>query len=378
MEASPKSHRHSGSISRLSVAPAFVRLTLILVLAAPGAGPAVAQEESVRSTEAQPAVTFAQLSSELSGEGLSEERRFELTTRAADRAPTVADALAAVRTHREPLRGELRARSFALEGRILALRGDLAAAADAYAEAARSAPDAGAQAAYRLEQATLLLETGTVEAVRKIAVDVVATGRSAEVQRRAGLLIARADAAAGRLEAAWEQASRLSEAAHAPTVRPETLLFLHRVSRRLERGDSAARARRLLEELYPGSPEALMVAGSGVAELPRPSALLGFTAAAPDADAPDGAVPGADAADGTELTEKEHPEGVQVGSFRSVENARDMRRRLVDLGFGAEIVDSEDDVFHRVVIPVDRGTEPQRLLLTLKEEGVEGFLVFDE
>ena len=358
---------------------------LALALLSLGVGVAAAQEESGHGAEAQAAPSFSELRSALSGDGLAQEQRFELITRAADRAPTVADALAVVRSHRGPLRGHLRAQSFALEGRILALREDLAGGARAYAQAARAAPDAEARAAYRLEQATLLLETGDLGTAREIAVDVVASGRSAQIQRRAGLLTARADAAAGRLEAAFDQASRLSEAAHAPTVLPETLLFLHRVSRRLGRDEDAARAGRLLEELYPGSPEALMLAGEGVAGRPRPSALLGFTAAPPDSGRnaeptsdganPSGAGEPQSAGDGSA---GERPYGVQVGSFRSMDNARDMRVRLVDLGFGAEIVDSDDGAFHRVVIPVGADTEPQRLLLSLKEEGVEGFLVFDE
>ena len=69
---------------------------------------------------------------------------------------------------------------------------------------------------------------------------------------------------------------------------------------------------------------------------------------------------------------------MQVGSFKSMENARDMRREIASAGFSAEIVDAPDGEFHRVIIDVPEGSDPQRLLIRLKEEGFEGFLVFGE
>ncbi|MFP4011447.1 MAG: SPOR domain-containing protein, partial [Spirochaetaceae bacterium] len=70
--------------------------------------------------------------------------------------------------------------------------------------------------------------------------------------------------------------------------------------------------------------------------------------------------------------------GVQVGSFRGEDNARDMRREMERIGFDAEIRKGPDGRFHRVIIPVAEATEAQELLVRLKEQGFEGFLLFDE
>ncbi len=362
-------------------------LALLALLTTPLAP---AQEASDTGKRGGPTdADFSELQNQLAAGDLSEAERLELIRNAVDRAPTVSAALEAISTQLDRLSGMRRAEAVAATAELHALRGDLESAADAYAEAARSAkagasdPGHAASARYRVEEAAIRLEMGDVDSAARLADAAVGAARDPEVQRRAALLQARALFAAGDTDAAFDLARTLSEAEHAPTLQPATLLFLYRLSLRLERDDEAERARRLLSELYPDSPEMMLVSGgSGVSEFPRPSAFLGPDALTPPAgaagtgDAGDGSSAGAAAADDARSAEGE-PRGVQVGSFKSMENARDMRREISSAGFTAEIVDAPGGEFHRVIIAVPEGTDPQRLLIRLKEEGFEGFLVFD-
>jgi tetratricopeptide (TPR) repeat protein len=364
---------------RTARACAFAALLLVsgLPVAAQDAGGV-----SERSPRGGDAPTFEELRSRLSAGTLTDARRLELLEEAADRAPTVAVAVELIRAQQEALAGRFRAEAIAAEAELHALRGDLAGAAETYAAAAGAAADAedtGGAAVYRLEEASLRLELGEAETAARLAERVIETARSADVQRRAALLVGRADAAAGRLEEAFRRVRALSEAEHAPTVQPETLLFLHRMSRRLDREAEAERAERLLSRLYPASPELMLVRGeAGVAELPRPSTLLGFEAAGAEEAQSTAATDGGPGTTESEPSGGEEPQGVQVGSFRSTENARDMQRQIGAAGFSAEIRDSADGGYHRVVIPVDGAPQAERLILRLKEQGFEGFLVFGE
>jgi cell division septation protein DedD len=347
-------------------------------------------ERSGRSGQTESArADFSELQNRLAAEDLSEAERLELMNAAVDRAPTVSAALDVLSTHRDRLSGARRAAAVAAAAELHALRGDLESAADAYAEAAGQAEMGQAEmgqaaaARYRLEEATIRLEMGDVASAARIAQGVVGAARDPHIQRRAALLQARARSAAGDTEAAFDLTRTLSEAEHAPTLQPATLLFLYRLARRLERDGEAERARRLLSELYPDSPEMMLVSGgSTVSGFPGPSAFLGADALASPADATDTAEAPADPADAAPADDGGssggEPRGVQVGSFKSMENARDMRREMSSAGFTADIVDAPGGEFHRVIIAVPEGSDPQRLLIRLKEEGFEGFLVFDE
>jgi cell division septation protein DedD len=353
-----------------------------------GTGRPTDAERSGRPEQRESARTdFPELQNRLAAEDLSEAERLELMKTAADRAPTVSAALDVLSTHLDRLSGPRRAAAVAAAAELHALRGDLESAADSYAEAAGIAAIGEAAAArYRLEEATIRLEMGEVDSASRLAEGVVGDSRDPRIQRRAALLQARARSAAGDTEAAFDLTRTLSEAEHAPTLKPATLLFLYRLARRLERAGEAERARRLLSELYPDSPEMMLVSGgSEVSGFPGPSAFLGADALTPPADATDSAEAGSAVANATGAASAAdgagsggEPRGVQVGSFKSMENARDMRREMSSAGFTAEIVDAPGSEFHRVIIAVPEGSDPQRLLIRLKEEGFEGFLVFDE
>jgi hypothetical protein len=314
---------------------------------------------------------------------LQPRTRLNLIRAASERAPTVSDALEAIRAHREPLGGDQLAEAHALEADFLALSANLQAAADAYAEAARLSSGATALS-YLLEEAQLRFETGENEKAAQLAERLIAEARDPAVQRRAALLTARAAAAEGDLDRALRTVRLLSQAEHRPTLQPETLLFLARLAARLENETETARARALLQKLYPESPEAMLAAErrETVRELPRPSALLGLEASLPARAEPESpedpeADPTADAVTSSQEGGTEDvPTGVQVGSFRDPENAGDMQREAVRLGLEAKVFDSSEGSFHRVIIPVEDREAARRIILELKENGFEGFLVF--
>ncbi|MFW5826560.1 MAG: SPOR domain-containing protein [Alkalispirochaeta sp.] len=73
--------------------------------------------------------------------------------------------------------------------------------------------------------------------------------------------------------------------------------------------------------------------------------------------------------------------GIQTGSFRDRENAQYMARDIRELDFPAEVqeVQVNNDTFFRVIVPLEDATpeSAQETVVRLKEEGVEGFLIFE-
>lgn len=388
--------------------PAWIYLlALLLVLPAP----ALVATETTNAENAEDGTNDSQLEElleRLESEDLPQEERFSLTEQVSERASTVREALDVIDAQSSKLTGVHRAHAYGLKGDLLSLVADLERAADAYADAAstaeKTADRRGKRAAwgYRLEEARLRLEIGDNESAAELGRTLVASAEDPAVQRQAALVEARATAAMGRPEEAFERARQLAEAGHTPTLRPETLLFLQRSARRLGNTEAEARAKELLQELYPDSPEALMTKDSGtVREFPRPSAYLGFGGLVPtsrpagaspvdapttEATAQTAGEPGSEQTDSAPgdatapagPAETQGPTGIQVGSFSNPENAEDMRSEIDRAGFDARIADSPEGEFHRVIIPVGEPSEAQQTILELKEKGFEGFLVFEE
>lgn len=71
---------------------------------------------------------------------------------------------------------------------------------------------------------------------------------------------------------------------------------------------------------------------------------------------------------------------IQTGLFRYRDNAEEMQRKLDRLGFDSEIAEKqmEGDGFFSVLIRNIPMKDTQEMILSLKEEGFEGFLVFTE
>jgi hypothetical protein len=83
----------------------------------------------------------------------------------------------------------------------------------------------------------------------------------------------------------------------------------------------------------------------------------------------------------TDPSQRSSVAGIQTGSFRDRENAQYMARDIRALEFSAEVreVEINNETFFRVIVPLpDDATaeSAQETVVRLKEEGVEGFLVF--
>ena len=70
--------------------------------------------------------------------------------------------------------------------------------------------------------------------------------------------------------------------------------------------------------------------------------------------------------------------GVQTGSFLKKEHAEHMVRELKVKGFRAAITEKliEGKRYYKVIVPVPENSDPQQIIIKLKENGYEGFLLF--
>ena len=72
------------------------------------------------------------------------------------------------------------------------------------------------------------------------------------------------------------------------------------------------------------------------------------------------------------------PVAIQVGSFGSETNARNMEKKLKDLGLkpAVNVVKSGDKTLYKVSIPVDAEMDVNNTVLLLKDNGIESYYVF--
>ena len=72
------------------------------------------------------------------------------------------------------------------------------------------------------------------------------------------------------------------------------------------------------------------------------------------------------------------PVAIQVGSFGSETNARNMEKKLKDLGVKPAVnaVKSGDKTLYKVTIPVDADMDVNNTVLLLKDNGIESYYVF--
>ena len=70
--------------------------------------------------------------------------------------------------------------------------------------------------------------------------------------------------------------------------------------------------------------------------------------------------------------------GVQLGSFSQNENAEEMKKVIIKLGYDAEVREKNvnDRSYFSVVVPVAEDQSIQELLIELKEKGYEGYPVY--
>lgn len=72
------------------------------------------------------------------------------------------------------------------------------------------------------------------------------------------------------------------------------------------------------------------------------------------------------------------PVAIQVGSFGSETNARNMEKRLKDLGVkpAVNVVKSGDKTLYKVTVPIDADMDVNNTVLLLKDNGIESYYVF--
>jgi tetratricopeptide (TPR) repeat protein len=263
------------------------------------------------------------------------------------------------------------------------ITGDLVKAQTLFEQAYYAYPDE-ATFPFLFRSARLLFELGEFQKSEDRARVVANLCKNSVTKKRAAFLLTRILAATGSPEDALRVALRLTEDPSNRTDNESIFLFIFSLADGLNREPEKNLALQRLAADYPDSPEFRLARRAGaVKPFPTPSALLNpFTApvsrqeavpqtpSAPPAVTPEAAPPPA-------VT------GVQTGSFSVKENADYMMRDLRSMGFAAEIREAAGRTgapVYKVVIPINRSQsnseETQRLLIRLKDKGIEGFLLF--
>lgn len=216
-----------------------------------------------------------------------------------------------------------------------------------------------------LRSAEILFETGSYARASSQARAILAGAAEDEIRLAAETLLLEIEACSGSREETKRKLLRLLRTA--PDVRSASLLYRwYRAAVTLELAAEAERLEKLVIGGFPGSPEAAILTGEGpYAEGVKPSDYL---------------LP--------ELLEKGVPQetsssetaAIQTGFFRNRKNAAQMRDRLIEKGFTAEIHEKsmEEEIFYSVLVPDIPLSRSQATVLALKEEGFDGFLVFGE
>lgn len=316
-------------------------------------------------------------------------------------APTISDVRAALSAYGDRVSddGE-RARIEYAAGRLLERANRLSEARDRYLAAFRADGTLWESA---LRSTALDVELGDyADAVARAAAIIRGAPRR-DQQRSAALLRARALWLAGEPLRGLRHARELagipreqSAATIARTVEPAALLLVVEIAHAADLPEEAVDATRTLEEVFPDSPEmhlarSLINPAEGdavVLPMPTPGRLLGAdrgsvgvagpsTTASDDSprQAEDSATPDTPAAQPAGVA------GIQTGSFRDRENARFMAEDIERMGFPVEVrdIETQNGRFYRVVVtlPADATVESaQATVVSLKERGVEGFLLF--
>jgi tetratricopeptide (TPR) repeat protein len=302
-------------------------------------------------------------------------------------APTLTDLETLLETHLVGVgdrqkRGEILYRT----GQLFETANRFDRASHWYGESVREDPGQ-TRAMYNL--AAVLMELGRVAEARPLLTRVVNNAPTRAQQRSAAILRARAYLIEGDPPRALRHARSLTGA-----VNDVHSLYLLYESARVA-GDAVLEKWSIerLQEEFPRSPEFALLEtrtasqSSAVTHFPGPTRILG----APDAlrSVPAPAQDDASSTSPTSPTEREatreqtEPQlrGIQTGSFRDPENAQYMVRDIGELGFTATVspVETDSGSFYRVIISVPEGStavDAQELIVRLKEEGIEGFLIF--
>ena len=260
--------------------------------------------------------------------------------------------------------------------RILELGGRFAGAAAAYARAVERSPDSF-EALIGLGH--MNTELGRIDAALTMLRRAERSAETRAQQRRAAAARAWALALGGDTERSLDMLRALVRGGNRRSIGAYEAELFFVVAHRFGPERDRAAARRLLEREFPDSP----LLDPTVSAFPSPANVLSIAAVQPD-DAPLPPlppVPDDDADDSVDFDDADRftITGVQTGSFRDPENAAFMLADIRDLGFSASLrsVEREDGTYYRVIVPIAADQDPQELIVALKEQGVEGFLVVE-
>ncbi|POR05250.1 hypothetical protein AU468_01820 [Alkalispirochaeta sphaeroplastigenens] len=298
-----------------------------------------------------------------------------------------------------------RAQALFEAARIYELSHRFSPAARWYRGALEEAPDFDEAA---LRYGGVLLELGEAREAVRVLSRMISSSGDRRIQRAGAILRGRAHFLAGETDTALAHAIALADQKH----EAEALFLLFDIARALQDTDLLEQSRRDLSEYFGLSPEDRLASPRGgvrsVAAAPLPSRLLqeggdrsgisGSIVRAPGPrdggvpplrdDSPSGEAPSGEVdpeekepAPATRDAESSSLTGIQTGSFRDRENASYMLRDITALGFSATIKTAETGSgrFYRVIVTLPEGYQPadaQETVVALKEEGIEGFLVF--
>ena len=260
--------------------------------------------------------------------------------------------------------------------RILELGGRFAGAAAAYARAVERSPDSF-EALIGLGH--MNTELGRLDAALTMLRRAERSAETRAQQRRAAAARAWALALGGDTERSLDMLRALVRGGNRRSIGAYEAELFFVVAHRFGPERDRDAARRLLEREFPDSP----LLDPTVSAFPSPANVLSIAAVQPD-DAPLPPlppVPDDDADDSVDFDDADRftITGVQTGSFRDPENAAFMLADIRDLGFSAALrsVEREDGTYYRVIVPIAADQDPQEVIVALKEQGVEGFLVVE-
>lgn len=244
-----------------------------------------------------------------------------------------------------------------------------------------------------LESARLLVQLGDFAEASGQIRSIIAICQDPAIVTEAQVLDIRLDAVSGRTARATAKLRKLLNGPTAPKLSAQSLAELYEVGGLLKLDTDRARLAAMLKENYPKSPE-LAVIGGKTASIPSPAGLLGFGAGPYDGMAPppvqtqeSSANTDSGSTASSSPTASAGPSGpaggtidIQIGSYRDQTNAEYRLQDLKQAGFTGSILKAEVNgkTYYKVVVPKVPVDRSQDVLISLKEKGFEGFLLYDK
>lgn len=270
----------------------------------------------------------------------------------------------------------LRALAIAAEG-----LGDLAEAQQLFRDASFALPDEKDFESL-LDSALISFELGQYRNAEAQSRVIIETVKDARLRIAATVLLSRIYYVNDRDEDAIDLLTEVTEGEEGELDAPG-LYWMFRLSTLMGLDDVSDYSVDRLETHYAESVEAALIRGE-VRRVPTPSALLEATGvgAVPEiSESTTESIVETDSAV-TTIAEPQSTTGmvqIQTGSFTVKENAEYAAADLRDAGFTSSIEERvvSDTLYYRVVVPDVQEDEINRVLIELKEEGFEGYPIYE-